>query len=192
MNICTKDAQCRVLLIEDYPDHATLVDVVIRQYGKDGFSLCHHQTLAEGLDCITKHDAGPIDIILLDLHLPDSSGLATLKTVRAAATDIAIVVMTSLDDESMAEAALELGAQDYVIKTDILAGGRSLDRIMRFAIARNIWSRASQRRSLKLGEAEAVIEDSRALQLVREVKEELKQDFEDLKQDAADTVKKGH
>jgi CheY-like chemotaxis protein len=175
MNVCTKTEQCRVLLIEDYPDHAELVKVVIQQYGKDGFTLCHHTTLAEGLVCIGERDAGPIDVILLDLHLPDSVGMPTLEAVVAAAKDVPIVVMTSIDDESLAETAIEKGAQDYVTKTDIMAGSRSLERIMRYSIARYRVKKRSKEQERKLALAETGLEDSNALRLIREVKEELAQ-----------------
>ena len=173
MKICTHDDQCRVLLIEDYPDHATLVEIVIQQYGKGGFNLCHHPTLSEGIACITQRSAGPIDIILLDLNLPDSHGLATLQAVLTVAVDVPVVVMTSLDDESLAEAAQEAGAQDYVIKSDILTDRRSLARIMRYSIARNRSKIKSKEQEEKLALVEKQLNDSEALRLVREVREEL-------------------
>lgn len=170
MKICTKSEQCKVLLIEDYPDHAALVTRIIEQYGKDGFAICHHPTLADGLTCIRESD-GPIDIILLDLNLEDSRGMATLEAVLIVAPDVPIVVLTSDADEATAEAALELGAQDYVVKEDALSGGaRSLSRIMRYAIARNRARLCIKSKVAALKLIEQEMEPSQALSKLTEVR----------------------
>ena len=75
-----------------------------------------------------------VDIILLDLGLPDAEGLEAIRRARAAAPRIPLVVLTGLDDESLAAQALQKGAQDYLIKGQIET--RGLLRALRYAIER--------------------------------------------------------
>ena len=64
-----------------------------------------------------------VDIILLDPGLPDAQGLGSIRRIHAAAPRLPLVVLTSLDDESLAEQALQEGAQDYLIKGQIEVRG---------------------------------------------------------------------
>ena len=75
-----------------------------------------------------------VDIILLDLGLPDAQGLAAVRRAHAAAPRVPLVVVTGLDDESIAAQALQEGAQDYLIKGQI--DTRGLLRALRYAIER--------------------------------------------------------
>jgi diguanylate cyclase (GGDEF)-like protein/PAS domain S-box-containing protein len=75
-----------------------------------------------------------VDIILLDLGLPDAQGLESIRRARAVAPQVPLVVLTALDDESMAAQALQAGAQDYLIKGQIDA--RGLLRALRYAVER--------------------------------------------------------
>ena len=75
-----------------------------------------------------------VDIILLDLGLPDAQGLEAVRRARAAAPRVPLVVLTGLDDESLAAQALQEGAQDYLIKGQIDA--RGLLRALRYAVER--------------------------------------------------------
>ena len=78
--------------------------------------------------------AQEFDIILLDLGLPDAEGLGAVRRARAAAPSVPLVVLTGLDDESLAVQALQEGAQDYLVKGQIEA--RGLLRALRYAIER--------------------------------------------------------
>ena len=80
------------------------------------------------------------DIILLDLGLPDAQGLEAVRRARAAAPRVPLVVLTGLDDESLAAQALQEGAQDYLIKGDIST--RGLLRALRYAMERNTMDEA--------------------------------------------------
>src|SRR6202035_4598402 len=75
-----------------------------------------------------------VDIILLDLSLPDAQGLESIRRARAVAPRVPLVVLTVLDDESMASRALQEGVQDYLIKGQIDA--RGLLRALRYAVER--------------------------------------------------------
>jgi Flp pilus assembly CpaE family ATPase len=88
---------------------------------------------------------GEIDLILLDLSLPDSQGLGSLTAVRNAAPSVPVVVLTGLTDEDVAHEAVRCGAQDYLIKGE-LSGG-SLARTLSYAMLRQ----RNQARALKQG-----------------------------------------
>jgi DNA-binding NarL/FixJ family response regulator len=75
-----------------------------------------------------------VDIILLDPGLPDAQGLGAIRRTHAAAPRLPLVVLTSLDDESVAEQALQEGAQDYLIKGQIDV--RGILRTLRYAAER--------------------------------------------------------
>ncbi len=92
-----------------------------------------HVTSMSGAEAHLSEHA--VDIILLDLGLPDSQGLDAVRRVRAAAPRIPLVVLTGLDDESLATQSLQEGAQDYLIKGQIET--RGLVRSLRYAIERN-------------------------------------------------------
>ncbi len=81
-----------------------------------------------------------VDIVLLDLGLPDASGLSAVRQARAAAPRVPVVVLTGTDDESVAAQALLEGAQDYLIKGQIET--RGVLRALRYAIGRKIMEEA--------------------------------------------------
>ena len=119
-----------VLMIEDNPIHARLIQNLMDASDLT-YDLLTADSLAKGIERL---DQGKIDVVLLDLVLPDSAEIATLESVRAAAPDIPIIVLTSLDDVSLAAKAVEAGAQDYLIKTDV--NSMLLARSIHYAIER--------------------------------------------------------
>jgi signal transduction histidine kinase len=120
-----------VLLIEDNPGDAELVQEALCK-GKDGpFALEWVDSLSAGLAHMAEKD---IDALILDLALPDSMGLDTLRTVRAQRPDVPIVVLTGLYDNSLGVQAVSEGAQDYLVKGQI--DGDLLDRAIRYATVR--------------------------------------------------------
>src|SRR6202171_799947 len=78
---------------------------------------------------------GGVDIILLDMGLPDGHGLDTVRRAHAAAPEVPLIVLTGLDDELLAAEAMKEGAQDYLIKGQI--ENRALPRALRHAIERH-------------------------------------------------------
>ena len=107
----------KILVIEDEPGDFMLVKVYLREAGLAPLAcsdtLVWATTLKEGLAATR---LSPPDVVLLDLSLPDSSGLITVQTLRANLPDVPIVVLTGNDEKSLALATLESGAQDYLIK----------------------------------------------------------------------------
>lgn len=106
----------RVLLVEDNAGDARLVQEYLSESGVASFSL----ETVDRLSAAMPRLAGDIaDIILLDLGLPDSHGIETLKQVRAKAPSTPIIVVTGLDDREMGLEALRNGAQDYLVKSRV-------------------------------------------------------------------------
>ena len=126
------DRSINVLLVEDNPGDARLVKEMLAEVKGSPFSLARAERLDEGMERL---DAEKIDVILLDLSLPDSCGFETFNRMMAAAPDIPIVVMSGLDDETMAVRAVREGAQDYLMKGQ--ADANLLARAIRYAIERN-------------------------------------------------------
>lgn len=124
----------RILLVEDDPADSALLQTYLRQSGigsgEKGF-LRMATTLAEALEQARNELPG---LVLLDLSLPDSFGLQTVEQVRRLLPNTPIVVLTGNDDADLAVAALQAGAQDYLVKgnfdTDALA------RAVRHAVVR--------------------------------------------------------
>ena len=127
-----KSETVKVLLIEDNPGDARLIQEMVSVADGAAFDLEHVDRLSTGLKHIVA--AGDIDLVLLDLGLPDSSGFDTFSIVQAQAPEVAIVVLTSLEDETVENKALQAGAQDYLFKNQL--DSNSLMRSMRYAIER--------------------------------------------------------
>jgi two-component system, sensor histidine kinase and response regulator len=102
-----------ILLVEDNPGDVVIIKELLRSAAVD-FSLKHVSTLRETLLLCVEHD---FDIVLMDLGLPDSIGLETLKKIQQFNLKSPVVVMTGLDDEDVALESLRVGAQDYLVKS---------------------------------------------------------------------------
>lgn len=122
----------KVLLIEDNPDDARLIyEMLIGKRG-GGFALETRDRLSTGLERLTQ---GGVDVVLLDLSLPDSSGFDTFRAVRERTGNVPILLLTGLDDEVFAVAAVHEGAQDFLNKDQV--SEYVLTRAIRYAIERN-------------------------------------------------------
>ncbi len=118
-----------VLLIEDDDDDALIVGDLLGDTSLE-VSLARGRTLREGLEQLP----GQIECVLLDLRLPDVVGLEAVGRVRAVAPQIAVIVLTGVDDEAAGEAAVGGGAQDYLVKGKV--DGALLARAIRYAVGR--------------------------------------------------------
>jgi signal transduction histidine kinase len=121
----------RVLLIEDNPADARLVSEALRSSAPPPFALDWERTLEGGLRSLGR---GSPQVILLDMGLSDSTGLATLDRVRAAAPALPIVLLTGQGDPETPLQAIAQGAQDFLAKRGLDA--ESLARTLRFALER--------------------------------------------------------
>ncbi|MEI6502412.1 MAG: ATP-binding protein [Armatimonadota bacterium] len=120
-----------LLLVEDDPDDAFLLRDMLDEAAAGQFTLVHAKRLDEALPLARTE---PLDVALLDLSLPDSLGLETFQRLHQEAPELAVVVLTGLDDESLAVTAVREGAQDYLVKGQV--SGSLLVRSIRYAIER--------------------------------------------------------
>ena len=107
------DTPMKILLIEDNPGDARLIREMLADAGGQGFAIEWVSRLADGLERL---DRGGIDLVLLDLGLPDSQGLDTFIKAHAQAPQVPFVVLTGLADETLGLTAVRKGAQDYLFK----------------------------------------------------------------------------
>jgi DNA-binding response OmpR family regulator len=122
----------RVLHIEDDAGEARLLQETLKGVPLSArWEGVRAETLEKGLALVRR---GGFDAVLLDLGLPDSQGLPTLRAVRQLDPDIPVVVLTGLHDEEAALQALRDGAQDYLVKG--LFSGPVLVRVLNNSIAR--------------------------------------------------------
>jgi diguanylate cyclase (GGDEF)-like protein len=122
----------RTLLIEDNPADARAVWEALGEVPEAAFELKWADGLGKGLQEL---QSGLVDLVLLDLHLPESRGLATFITTHECAPGVPIIVMTGLDDRELALKAVRDGAQDYLVKGQV--EGPSLVRSMQLAVVRH-------------------------------------------------------
>jgi signal transduction histidine kinase len=135
----------KVLLIEDNPVDAQVTRTLIEN--QPGVACEWAGSLGAGLEILA---AKPIDVVLLDFHLPDSNGLETFIAVHEAAPGVAIVALTGSGDEESALKAVQLGAQDYLFKGTVTRN--LLLRAVRYAVERKRTQEALQRAHHELEE----------------------------------------
>jgi diguanylate cyclase (GGDEF)-like protein/PAS domain S-box-containing protein len=128
-----KNADRTVLLVENDPEQSRLIRTMFNEQRSGSFALAHVESLSDAETHLVGHS---VDIVLLDLELPDSDGLEAVRKVRAIAPRILIVLLSSPDQESTAVQAIHEGAQDYLIKGQI--DSHKLMRTLGNAIERSI------------------------------------------------------
>jgi PAS domain S-box-containing protein len=137
----------QVLLIEDDLVQIDFITTLLSRERRDHFAVetSHRLSVAQ-----KRLETGGIDVILLDLGLPDSQGIETVRMVHECAHSIPIIVLTGADDEDLALETLRNGAEDYLAKTGV--DGPALARAIRYAIQRRRSDRElnEQRRRLHL------------------------------------------
>ena len=124
-------AGLHVLLVEDHPGDARLIREALAEGQTTRFEIERVDRLASALERLAKEG---IDVVLLDLSLPDSQGFDTFVKVHAHTPRVPIVVLSGLDDEMMAMRAVQEGAQDYLVKGQV--DSNVLVRALRYAITR--------------------------------------------------------
>jgi serine phosphatase RsbU (regulator of sigma subunit) len=126
-------APIRVLLVEDDPADALLVEELLR--GEPGTDV---DLVLSSVDAIksakTYCATEEVDCVLVDLGLPDATGMDALAAMLDICPDTAVVVLTGQRDRDLALAAVLAGAQDYLIKDEV--NGPLLDRTIRLAVQR--------------------------------------------------------
>jgi DNA-binding NarL/FixJ family response regulator len=121
----------RTLLIEDNPGDVRLIQEMLSEANPGACQITVYDRLAHAQPALERDG---YDVVLLDLTLPDSTGLATLSRLRPTVATAAVVVLTGLNDEAAAVQALREGAQDYLVKDRM--NPEVLWRSIRYAIER--------------------------------------------------------
>ena len=108
----------KILLVEDNRTDAVLIEEMIYQRDANGsrdvsYELAHKEMLRDALKYLSEN---AVDVILLDLSLPDSKGLETVKKMGEREKNVPIIVLTGLDDDAVALQALQHSVQDYLNK----------------------------------------------------------------------------
>jgi diguanylate cyclase (GGDEF)-like protein/PAS domain S-box-containing protein len=131
----TKKSINKVLLVEDNPGDARLLREMFNEQDSRTTKLTIVQSMSDAEKLLAEDT---FDIVLLDLGLPDAQGLGAVRRAHAAAPRVPLVVLTGLDDETLAAQALQEGAQDYLVKSQIDTYGttRGLLRALRYSIER--------------------------------------------------------
>jgi len=106
----------RILLVEDNPGDARLIREMLRESSTETFLSCEAESIQTALACLKKEN---IDMILTDLHLPDSDGIETIQSLNRQAPSLPIIVLTGQDDEALADQSIRGGAQDYLRKNEL-------------------------------------------------------------------------
>src|SRR6202166_3093600 len=127
-----KERALHVLLVEDNAGDVRLLREMFSKEKPGSFELTHLIRMSEAEIHLAK---GGVDIVLLDMGLPDGHGLDTVRRAHAAAPGVPLIILTGLDDEALAPEAMMHGAQDYMIKGQIES--RALPRALRHAIERH-------------------------------------------------------
>jgi len=156
----------KVLLIEDDAECADAMREMLSQEKSPSFEVECAKKLQTGLERFSK---GGLDVVLLDLNLPDSQGLDTLVKVQPQAKDIPIIVITGQADETLALEALRKGAQEYLVKGEV--HGKMLSRVIRYAMER---MRAEEWVKAEKAQAEHLAQElDRVVKQLKETQEEM-------------------
>jgi signal transduction histidine kinase len=121
-----------ILLVEDNPGDVDLIKIMLSEVPDFTFEVENIDRLTNAISSLRSK---PVDVILLDLLLPDSQGLDSLLAIHSEAPGVPIVVLTIFDNEEMGIKAVQAGAQDYLIKDRVEP--RSLVRSLLYAMERH-------------------------------------------------------
>ena len=149
------ETKTKILLIEDDPGDALLIENMLAKAGRALFDMERVDRLSAGLEHLNKET---FDVVLLDLGLPDSQGIDTFRSMRAVHSEIPILVLTDLKDDITGIDAVREGAQDYLLKGDL--GEGLLVRAVRYAMERHYLQKklkaSQERESRQRDQAETV------------------------------------
>lgn len=121
----------KILLIEDNPGDARLIQEYLSDLKDLKYTVNTAEKLKEGINILENEF---IDVVLLDLNLPDSKGLTGVQQIFSVAPNIPVIVLTGLNDETTAINAVKMGAQDYLVKDKVES--ELLIRSIRYSIER--------------------------------------------------------
>ncbi len=121
----------KILLVEDSSDDVFFLREALDRVAGTHFQLDIARSLAAGIEHLA---AGNIDVVLLDLTLSDSSGMDSFHGIKSHARDLPIIILSGVDDETLAVTAVHAGAEDYLVKGRV--DGQLITRAIIYAIER--------------------------------------------------------
>jgi diguanylate cyclase (GGDEF)-like protein len=142
------NGKLNILLIEDSKTSAMVTTKLIKSI-QDKYMVILAQSLKEGIEIANKEK---IDLALLDLILPDSSGISTFKTFKENSPDIPVVILSGLNKEKDTLKIIELGAQDYIFKEEL--SKQSLKKSILYALERHKFSKTIEQKNRLIKESE--------------------------------------
>ena len=145
----TQNSKLKILLIEDNPEDARLIELMLKR-ANVRFELQCVERLSAGIERL---QSANVDIILLDLDLPDSKGLVSLAKLNDIRPEAPVIVLTGLADDTIGLQAVKEGAQDYLIKGQ--ADKNLLSRSINYSIERK---KAEEALKLNKDRLEALLE----------------------------------
>lgn len=145
----------RLLLVEDNPGDAELVRELLMVPDGAQHHVVHVLDLGAATEALGNDT---FDAVLLDLQLPDGRGVECVARVRAATRTVPIIILTGMDDADLALSCLNIGAQDYLPKSELRSSG--LNRAIHYAIARALEASARQRADSLEKRLAAIVETS--------------------------------
>jgi len=160
----TQSRNCiQILHVEDNVGDNEVLDELIRWSGGDSFEVVRAETLREARQMLGDLE---IDVVLLDLNLPDSRGLSTVDAINKSAPDVPIIVCSGQGDEATALQAIQAQAQDYIVKWDL--DGTMLVTLIRHTIERHRLRRQLSAKETRLRDVvrELELANERLAQLV--------------------------
>lgn len=129
------EAPHKILLIEDDPGYARLVEIMLTESGQFNCTIIHCKSLAESMAFLDSGEGREVAAVLLDLSLPDSQGFDTLGSLIPRFPNLNIIVLTGQDDKDLGVLAVRSGAQDFLVKGAF--EDEQLAMALRYSIARN-------------------------------------------------------
>lgn len=120
-----------ILLVEDNPGDAQLVEIMLTEPSSFHFRLTINANMQDAVETVTNEE---VDVVLLDMSLPDGEGIENINRLKSRMPSLPIVVMTGREDDEFALAALKAGAEDYLLKGQI--NESQLSRALRYSIER--------------------------------------------------------
>jgi len=126
----------QILMVEDNFDEAEMIQDMLRSIHQPMFNIIHKGCLADGIDYLKNQDnrSRSIDIVLLDLHLPDGTRFELFERLSNQAPWLPVILLTNLNDEELASKIVRNGGQDYLLKSELEP--KLLARAIRYAIER--------------------------------------------------------
>lgn len=120
-----------LLLVEDNPGDAMLVSELLHPTAHEQYDVLHVPQMAAAVQALRTRS---VDVVVLDLRLPDCAGVDAVRAVRKVTSEVPIVVLTGNDDDRLAMECIDAGAQDYLPKSEVRE--RNLRRAIGYAIKR--------------------------------------------------------